>query len=62
MEQFRTSVSLVFWSADADAAQSEIDSIAAALPEEARGSMLANIEFIAAGKPEPPPEPEEPAE
>jgi len=63
-EQFRTSVSLVFWTADADEAQANVDAIRAALPDdEARANALSTIEFVADGKPEPPPElePEEPA-
>jgi hypothetical protein len=56
-DQFRTSVSLVFWTADAESAQAEIDAIRAALPEESQPAVLSTIEFVAAGKPEPPVDP-----
>lgn len=57
-DQFRTSISLVYWTADATAAQEQADEIGAVLPDDdARAAMLTTIEFIEAGKPEQP-EPE----
>jgi hypothetical protein len=53
-EQIRTTVSAVFWTADAEAAQAQIDAIAATLPDEDRPNTLSAIEYIAGGKPAPP--------
>lgn len=54
-DQFRTTVSAVFWTADPEAAQQYVDAITATLPEADQASTLATIEYVAAGRPEPMP-------
>lgn len=60
-EQYRVSISTVFWTADPADATGVIESINNALPEADRSGTLSAIEYIEGGKPEPPtaPAPEE---
>jgi hypothetical protein len=63
-DQFRTTVSAVFWTATPDESEPIVAEINAALPEDDRAATLVTIEYIAAGKPVPTPIPpplEEPA-
>lgn len=52
-EQYQTNVSIVFWTADTDSAQAEIERLREALPEDARNTMRSAIVFVPEGKPEP---------
>ena len=48
---FRTTVSAVFWTESPDESQAIVDEINQALPEDARDSTLATVEYVAAGPP-----------
>lgn len=57
-DQFRTTLSAVVWAATTDEAQTQIDNARAALPADDQGSLLATIEYVVDGRPEPPTAPE----
>lgn len=59
MEQFRTTMSVVFWSDTTDDAEATIAAVTAAVPDEWQESTLSTIEYRAEGPPPPPPEPTE---
>jgi hypothetical protein len=56
-DQYRTTVSMVFWAADPEAAQATVDELKAGLPAEDQDATLSTIEYHAEGRPAPPPEP-----
>jgi hypothetical protein len=51
---FRTTVSAVFWTETPEEAQSIAEGVNAALPADDQASTLVTIEYVPAGKPEPP--------
>lgn len=53
-EQYRTTVSIVFWNMDTDQSESLVDKVKSQIPEEDRSATIATVEFIKAGKPESP--------
>jgi len=54
-EQFRTTVSLVFWTDTTGASDSKVNDIKAILTEEEQKAVLASVEYISEGKPDPNP-------
>jgi hypothetical protein len=56
-DQFRTTVSAVFWTATPEEGQAEADAMNAVLPEGDQAGTIVTIEYVAAGKPEPTPPP-----
>jgi hypothetical protein len=60
LEQFRTTVSAVFWTETPDDSEIIVDGIKDAIPEIDRGSTLVTVEYVSSGRPvmtvpEPPP-------
>lgn len=53
-EQFRTTVSAVFWTEDTESAQTIADAIMSQIPEPDDASTLVTVEFRSDGRPEPP--------
>lgn len=51
-EQFRTTISLVYWAADPTGAQGIADAVNDALPAGDRKSTLVQIQYVADGKPD----------
>lgn len=57
-EQFRTTVSAVFWTETTDEAETLVLAITAAVPDVDQPATLATIEYISAGRPVTAPIPE----
>lgn len=52
MQQFRTTVSAVFWTDTPDASEAAVAAINALLPPEDQVSTLATVEYVADGRPD----------
>jgi hypothetical protein len=50
-QQFRTTVSAVFWSETTDQSDATVEDIKDAIPSEDVGSTLVTVEYVAAGRP-----------
>jgi len=59
-DQYRTTVSIVFWSADPESAEGVVDALKGVVPTEDADATLTTIEYRAEGRPEPLPEPDAP--
>ena len=51
MEQFRTTVSVVFWAESPDVSEGLVAAINALLPTDDQAATLSTVEYIAAGRP-----------
>jgi len=58
-DEYRATVSVVFWTASSAEAQSEIAALKTALPAEDQDNVLSTIEFVPGGKPSTEPKPQE---
>ena len=59
--KFRTTVSVVFWTATPDESDAIVEAIKAQIPDaDDRERTLQTVEYISAGKPVPPPLPDPP--
>ena len=51
MQQFRTTVSLVFWTETPDESEGVVAGLSALLPPDDQASTLATVEYVASGRP-----------